>query len=385
MTGQVQANFLGMRIPERKIVQKNNPMKKFLLHTLLTILISLLSYLGSAACTTFCIKNQNTLVLGKNFDFYTGAGQVIINKRDSRKSAYPLPPEKPFAWTARYGSLTFNQMGKEFPYGGINEKGLVVEQMWLGETSYPEMDERYGLLELQWIQYQLDNAATVAEVLASDSLVRISRITTAPLHFLVCDAQGNMATIEFLEGKMVYHTNDSLPVCALANSPYAESAAYVNTNAGLEENEPYSFTNSSLDRFAQAAAGVQDYSGQDPVAYGFDILETVKQGDFTRWSIVYDIKNSQVHYKTLDNAAMRSLKLADFDFSCGSPALYIDIEADLANGAADFQVYSQQKNREIITRTFGALSNVPEFANFIPQEAEIEFMARFPESVHCNK
>jgi choloylglycine hydrolase len=26
-------------------------------------------------------------------------------------------------WTSRYGSITFNQYGREFPSGGINEKG----------------------------------------------------------------------------------------------------------------------------------------------------------------------------------------------------------------------------------------------------------------------
>jgi Penicillin V acylase and related amidases len=50
------------------------------------------------------------------------------------------PPEKPIEWISKYGSITFNQSGREFPHGGINEKGLVIEQMWLDEAAYPEMD-----------------------------------------------------------------------------------------------------------------------------------------------------------------------------------------------------------------------------------------------------
>ena len=45
-------------------------------------------------------------------------------------------------WTAQYGSITFNQYGRELPTGGINEAGLVVESMALSEARYPEPDHR---------------------------------------------------------------------------------------------------------------------------------------------------------------------------------------------------------------------------------------------------
>ncbi len=98
----------------------------------------------------------------------------MINKRNVTKTAAAFPPEKPITWTSKYGNITFNQMGREFPYGGINEAGLVIEQMWLDKTRYPVSDNRYGLSELQWIQYQLDNSATINDVIASDTLVRVS-------------------------------------------------------------------------------------------------------------------------------------------------------------------------------------------------------------------
>ena len=57
---------------------------------------------------------------------------------------------------------------------------------------------------LQWIQYQLDIADSVPAVLASDSHIRIA--TAVPLHYLVADAEGNVAAVEFLQGRMVAHT-----------------------------------------------------------------------------------------------------------------------------------------------------------------------------------
>ena len=68
-----------------------------------------------------------------------------------------MPDGNTISWVSQYGSITFNQYGKEFPTGGMNEKGLVVELMWLDGTIYPQPDERPAIGVLQWIQYQLDN------------------------------------------------------------------------------------------------------------------------------------------------------------------------------------------------------------------------------------
>ncbi|MBD0332992.1 MAG: linear amide C-N hydrolase, partial [Chitinophagaceae bacterium] len=153
------------------------------------------------ACTTFLLHNNGQYFFGRNYDFVTANGLVVINSRDVKKSVFGSSAAAPLSWTARYGSVTFNQFGKEFPQGGMNEQGLVVELMWLDGTQYPETDQRTGLSELQWIQYALDNCATVAEVIGTDKQIRIEK-TSAPLHFLVADASGNAATIEFLNGQI---------------------------------------------------------------------------------------------------------------------------------------------------------------------------------------
>ena len=77
---------------------------------------------------------------------------------------------------------------------------------------------------LEWIQYQLDTAAAVADVVKSDAAVRIAGV--APLHYLVSDATGAAATIEFLGGRLVAHTGGSLPVAVLANTSYGDSLRY---------------------------------------------------------------------------------------------------------------------------------------------------------------
>ena len=158
---------------------------------------------------------------------------------------------KTISWVSKYGSITFNQYGKEFPTGGMNEKGLVVELMWLDETQYPAPDSRPAISVLQWIQYQLDNCATVEEILATDKILRIATVGTTPLHYLVTDKQGNAATIEFLNGRLIVHKGKDLSVPVLTNNTYQESVSHLRSVAPDKESH-----GSSLGRFARACAMV---------------------------------------------------------------------------------------------------------------------------------
>lgn len=351
----------------------------------LLVICLLLNFVSSTiySCTTFCIRNDGALVFGRNFDFSTGYGYVMINKRHATKTSPVAPPEKPLTWTSQYGSITFNQIGREFPYGGMNEAGLVVEQMWLAISKYPEADDRYGLSELQWIQYQLDNSATVNEVIASDTLVRVSFQSQAPLHFLVCDKQGDVATIEYIEGKFVYHKDDNLPFPVLTNNSYDESVDYVKRFIEFGGNEKFFKSSQSLDRFTQVAKmikSIDQESSKNMIPYSFDILKSVSQGEATHWSIVYDVLNMKIHYKTYKNQQTRTIHIKDFDFSCQSPVRIIDIEKNIKNGKQDFIEYETILNRELIEKVFNSV----EFLIPTPPENR-DALSRYPESVICGE
>ena len=174
------------------------------------------------ACTTFCVRAGNQVLFGRNYDFEIGDGMVMVNPAGAQKKGYLAGGP---SWRSNHGSVTFNQFGRGFPMGGMNQAGVVVELMWLEDTRYPVRDERAPLTVLEWIQYQLDTAGSVADILASDARVRIQGET--PLHYLVSDKSGASATIEFLGGKLVAHKDSELPFSALANSTYASSKSFV--------------------------------------------------------------------------------------------------------------------------------------------------------------
>lgn len=256
------------------------------------------------------------MIFGRNYDWITGAGMVCSNLRGLQKTSMKTSDGATISWVSAYGSITFNQYGKEFPTGGMNEKGLVVELMWLDETKYPEADGRPAIGVLQWIQYQLDCCATIDEIIATDSKLRITSKDGAPLHYLVADANGNVATIEFLEGKMVVHKGKDLPFPVLTNNTYDQSVKKTNGS-----NDKY-YADNSIDRFANACSMVKQFQStgiNEPVVdYGFKILDRVAQPNWTKWSIVYDITNKKIYFKTAAFTDVKNFSFSTFDLSCTS-------------------------------------------------------------------
>ena len=200
-------------------------------------------------------------MFGKNFDWVVDDGLVIANQRGIEKTALVPFLNRPAKWTSKYGSITFNQFGWELPYGGINEAGLVVETMLLFESKYPPKDKRAAIGMLQWVQYQLDNCRTVDEVIATNKRIRIfgDPKVKMGLHYLVADATGKAASIEFLDGKMVCHSGPDLPLKALTNLPYKECLAYVETGEG-----DASKSLNSLPRFSRASSSVKEFAQRRP-------------------------------------------------------------------------------------------------------------------------
>ena len=347
-----------------------------------TVLILVSSTAGVDACTTFCAAGGDGPVFGKNYDWDTADGLVIVNKRGVSKTA--MTTDNPARWTSKFGSVTFNQYGRELPCGGINEAGLVIELMWLDETVYPAVDSRASLTNLQWIQYFLDTAATVAEVIVGETDVRIGRGGSARIHLLVADRTGASATIEFLEGRTVVHTGENLPYSVLTNHTYDVAVEYLGQRKGFGGDLPVGDTGRSLDRFARAARGVRDFDQvlrEHSVDAAFDILAAVAQGSSTQWSIVYDIDANRVYFRTFQNPLVRYVDIGGFDFSCKSPVQILDIQADIEGDAGDwFEPYTRRANFKLIKKTFGST----DFLKDAPVD-ELESLADYPESTGCDR
>jgi choloylglycine hydrolase len=141
-------------------------------------------------------------------------------------------------WTSKYDSFTTSTQNMSNS-SGMNEKGLVVDTLWLPESVYedytPLIDggsSKKGLAMSIWLQYVLDNFATVQEVvdgfrqetfilvtdyMPEDVTKRSKEAKLVTQHMAVSDASGDNAIFEYIDGQLkIYHDRTHT---VLTNSP----------------------------------------------------------------------------------------------------------------------------------------------------------------------
>lgn len=351
---------------------------------LLAVAISFIAPQGASACSTFVLQKGDRLLFGRNFDFFTGNGAIMVNPRGLAKTALVFPGENAASWTAQFGSVTFNQVGREFPMGGMNQAGLVVEIMWHFAAAYPQPDGRPGAMELQWMQYLLDTCATIADVARAVEAVRIMPMGSQ-LHFHMLDRAGSEAIVEFIAGKPKFYTGKDLPVRALTNQTYEECLAARPNFQGFGGSKPLGTTISDPDRFMALAAAVR-LPGKEKklLERAWAILDQVHcdvAESPTQWRFVYDPRRLEIHIRTLKNPELRKVSLKDFSFACAAGAKVLDLDAGSGDLGKSFADYAPAFNEALVRKTFavykqaGFQKDMPDFYQAV--------LAAYPDSLKC--
>ena len=278
------------------------------------------------ACTNFCMDTPKGPIFGSNLDLLIpGDGLGFINRKGiSKKGLYPGTTGKTINWVSKFGSVSFNMGGREMAFGGMNETGLVLSTMELLAGKFPEKDERSPLFIALWAQYVLDTCKSIDDVINVDKKVRIED-NAPPQHYMISDAEGNCVVIEWLDGKSVIHSGESLPAKALSNSIYNRALAIYKRGGPHWWESDRGKTNR---RFARAAKRNIDFktSGEpNAIKYAFETLTKKVAEPNTKWNIVYDIKQRQVFFRSEASPTLKYFSFKDFDFSCSAPSLMLDI------------------------------------------------------------
>jgi choloylglycine hydrolase len=212
------------------------------------------------ACTrALYVAKDGTVIVGRSMDW----GEDMASnmwvlprgmKRDGRGGKNTV------SWESKYGSLIVSA----YDIGtseGMNEKGLVVNELALVESNYgkPAVGEKVISLST-WPQYVLDNFATVAE--AVDDLrkenfrvqtVMLATGRAANMHLVISDSTGDSAVFEYVDGKLVIHHGKEYKV--VTNSPtYDKQLAimeYWRDAGGTSKSLPG--TSRAADRFVRAS------------------------------------------------------------------------------------------------------------------------------------
>ncbi|MEN8193766.1 MAG: linear amide C-N hydrolase [Bacteroidota bacterium] len=319
-------------------------------------------------CTAFClVEKGNYIFVGKNLDWPIGDGFIIVNPRGIKKIGSINSTDKPAKWTSKYGSVTFNQFGKDHPLGGMNEKGLVVEELSYSPTIYPNDDSLFCLNELQWIQYQLDNYASVVEVISNLENIQISKLLFG-LHYFLSDNSGNSAVIEFIDGKSLTYYKDELPFPILVNNAYSNSLKYIYKHEGFGGSLPVREGQESPSRFVRVGELLRDCNTSN-TNYAFKILDNVKQHD-TQWSIVYDILNFNISFFTKNNSNIKTMNLEEIDFTSTHSMAYSLTEgkSKTQNKLIDFSIITYEYNRTLLNKVFNKMVELNEIDSVTAEE-----------------
>lgn len=165
----------------------------------------------------------DAVLVGRNMDFHR---DLMTNLwKQPRGVARDDGVTGKLTWTSKFGSVIATAFDI-ISVDGINEAGLAGHVLWLAESTYGTPDDtRTQLSQAIWLQYFLDNFATVAEAVAwiAETDVQVVQLDDPTggdpptIHLALDDATGDSAIIEYLDGRpKVYHSKDFR---VMTNSP----------------------------------------------------------------------------------------------------------------------------------------------------------------------
>ncbi len=266
-------------------------MKNILL--LIVLLASGFNYGQQLHCSAF-VSTEDDIILAKNFDWELGNGLIILNPEGKIKNSVYSNDTR---WVSKFNSITFNHLGLNQPLGGMNEAGLTIEELSTWPVDYYFNKDTPGLTEFEWIQYQLDKYSTVGQVISNiynSSIIKFG----FNIHYILADAEGDAAVIEFINKNPVIYKKDSPPFLILTNNNYNVLQKYLNL---VPESHFNKFNmNNSQDRYLKIYDLLGNKFSPDTTPRymsAMNILDTVSVED-TRWSLVYDITNRHIYFKT---------------------------------------------------------------------------------------
>jgi choloylglycine hydrolase len=321
------------------------------------------SYSPTTACTGIRIKTTDgSVIAARTLEFAVDLGSNVIAIARGTESVGTGLDDKPgLRWASKYACLGANGFNLPAIVDGLNEKGLAAAIFYFpGYAKYQEIkdaDADNTIAPWEVPVYLLGNCATVDEAVQAIRKVRVGAVIqknmgmTPPCHYILHDATGHSAVLEYIAGALIVHDN---PLGVITNAPafdwhVTNLRNYVNLTvnnvppidiAGIKfgsfgqgsgmQGLPGDFTPPS--RFIRAVVFSQSALPVATAREGvlqafhllnqFDIPKGVARGvddgktmaDYTLWTSASDLTNLRYHFRTFDNSRIRVIDLKRLNF-----------------------------------------------------------------------
>jgi len=248
-------------------------------------------------------------------------------------------------WTSKYGSVITSFYGTASA-DGMNEKGLVGNMQYLTDSDYgdPAKTGKPTISIGAWLQYFLDNYATVEEAVAAMQEPPFTIVSkpvangvAAEIHMAISDATGDSAIFEYIDGELVIHHGREYVV--MTNSPiYSEQLAL---NAYWEKAGGENFlpgTTSATDRWVRASYYLKTMKKQEDrklaLATVFSLIRGVSapissaSGVETLWRSVADHDAKTYYFDSAISPSVFWIDLKKVDLKPGAKAKTLKISKD---------------------------------------------------------
>lgn len=302
-------------------------------------------------CTRVMWPDAGGAVLtGRNMDFHRDLGTNLWKQPRGLHRDDGVAGK--LTWVSKYGSVVATAFDI-VAVDGMNEAGLAGHILWLAESDYGTLDEsRPALTQAIWLQYCLDNFATVAEAVAwmTETQVQVVPLVDPgigerpQLHLAINDATGDSAIIEYIDGTLQIHHDRSYRV--MTNSPpFDQQLELLKAFEGFGGDQPIPGSTLAAARFARASYYVdrlpQPKTQLEGIASMLSVMRNAAQpfripdpgkpdASQTIWQSVVDQTNRRYVFESTTRPNIVWVDLADLDFSEGSPQLKLDLLSKLS-------------------------------------------------------
>lgn len=222
--------------------------------------------LSSALACSRILWNNNKLavVVGRTMDWPESTQPILtvlprgLERDGGVMRQEVVVKENALKWTSKHASLVTTVYGVGAA-DGLNEKGFSGHMLYLNATDFGPRDVSKPAVHAGlWLQYLLDNAATVKEALTLQEKLQVVLVEVnghkSTVHLAIEDASGDSAIIEFIGGKTVIHHGPEYRI--MTNDPtYDEQLALLKKQdfSKPTSDTPLPGNVNARDRFQRAA------------------------------------------------------------------------------------------------------------------------------------
>jgi hypothetical protein len=242
---------------------------------------------GEWACSLFAaLGDMNSMLYGRNFDWeYSPALLLFTDPPDGYASTSMVDIAYLGFGGAKAHRLTDLPLAERegmlyapfLPFDGVNEQGLAIGMAAVPPGNMHPDPDKETLDSLMVMREILDHASDVDEAIAILQNHNIDMGGGPPLHYLVADATGRAALVEFYQGEVVVMVN---------KDPWYLATNFLCAAAGDS-------VEGMCWRYDKISDRLEEAQGRLSAQDGLDLLAEVSQ-DGTQWSIVYGMSTGDV-------------------------------------------------------------------------------------------